>query len=191
MAVEPVVYGASERPPRGDYRRARSDYTCDQLIQEQWTAESRNFGGWDIPVHYYPGSASRIWTPNMTGKGLIELDISDQSFSSPELTFDEVAEAIALQSMRRSDREHERTLKLLGLMHQADELTRNAQAMVKEAVQKAKGAIPTMTDARSMEVQSMTAAAAASAPAMAQQARDDAADAHTAMMLSLLESTND
>ena len=30
MAVEPVVYGASERPPRGDYRRARSDYTCEQ-----------------------------------------------------------------------------------------------------------------------------------------------------------------
>lgn len=30
MAVEPVVYGASERPPRGDYSRARSDYTCPQ-----------------------------------------------------------------------------------------------------------------------------------------------------------------
>ncbi|HSV47267.1 MAG TPA: phenylalanine 4-monooxygenase [Ramlibacter sp.] len=30
MAVEPVVYGASERPPRGDYTRARPDYTCPQ-----------------------------------------------------------------------------------------------------------------------------------------------------------------
>ena len=30
MAAEPVVYGASERPPRGDYRRARPDYTCAQ-----------------------------------------------------------------------------------------------------------------------------------------------------------------
>jgi len=30
MAVEPVVYGASERPPRGDYSRAQSDYTCPQ-----------------------------------------------------------------------------------------------------------------------------------------------------------------
>ena len=30
MAVEPVVYGASERPPRGDYRRAGADYTCPQ-----------------------------------------------------------------------------------------------------------------------------------------------------------------
>lgn len=30
MAVEPVVYGASERPPRGDYGRAGADYTCAQ-----------------------------------------------------------------------------------------------------------------------------------------------------------------
>jgi phenylalanine-4-hydroxylase len=34
MAVEPVVYGASERPPRGDYVRARADYTCAQ----NWTS---------------------------------------------------------------------------------------------------------------------------------------------------------
>jgi phenylalanine-4-hydroxylase len=30
MAVDPVVYGASERPPRGDYARAGADYTCPQ-----------------------------------------------------------------------------------------------------------------------------------------------------------------
>lgn len=30
MATEPVVYGASERPPRGDYSRASADYTCPQ-----------------------------------------------------------------------------------------------------------------------------------------------------------------
>jgi phenylalanine-4-hydroxylase len=30
MAVEPVVYGASDRPPRGDYSRAGGDYTCAQ-----------------------------------------------------------------------------------------------------------------------------------------------------------------
>ncbi|MFM7330187.1 MAG: phenylalanine 4-monooxygenase [Brachymonas sp.] len=30
MAVKPVIYGQSERPPRGDYTRARADYTCDQ-----------------------------------------------------------------------------------------------------------------------------------------------------------------
>ena len=28
--VAPVTYGEGERPPRGDYVRARSDYTCEQ-----------------------------------------------------------------------------------------------------------------------------------------------------------------
>ena len=30
MAIEPVVYGASERVPRGDYSRAAANYTCPQ-----------------------------------------------------------------------------------------------------------------------------------------------------------------
>ncbi len=33
-AAKPVTYGASERPPRGDYARARADYTCDQGWEE-------------------------------------------------------------------------------------------------------------------------------------------------------------
>lgn len=36
MAAEPVVYGASDRPPRGDYARAQADYTCAQ----NWAAYS-------------------------------------------------------------------------------------------------------------------------------------------------------
>ncbi len=28
--VKPVIYGASDRPPRGDYSRAKADYTCAQ-----------------------------------------------------------------------------------------------------------------------------------------------------------------
>jgi phenylalanine-4-hydroxylase len=30
QGVAPVTYGEGERPPRGDYARARSDYTCEQ-----------------------------------------------------------------------------------------------------------------------------------------------------------------
>lgn len=30
MAVQPVTYGSSTRAPRGDYSRARDDYTCEQ-----------------------------------------------------------------------------------------------------------------------------------------------------------------
>jgi phenylalanine-4-hydroxylase len=30
IGVAPVTYGTGDRPPRGDYSRARSDYSCDQ-----------------------------------------------------------------------------------------------------------------------------------------------------------------
>lgn len=30
VGVAPVTYGTGDRPPRGDYGRARSDYTCEQ-----------------------------------------------------------------------------------------------------------------------------------------------------------------
>ena len=30
MSVKPVIYGQSDRPPRGDYSQARADYTCEQ-----------------------------------------------------------------------------------------------------------------------------------------------------------------
>lgn len=39
--AKPVVYGASDRPPRGDYSRARSDYTCDQNWSE-YTADEHD-----------------------------------------------------------------------------------------------------------------------------------------------------
>ena len=43
MAVEPVVYGASERPPRGDYSRAGADYTCPQDYTRYTAADHETY----------------------------------------------------------------------------------------------------------------------------------------------------
>jgi len=37
--VAPVTYGTGERPPRGDYSSARSDYTCEQQWEHYTPAE--------------------------------------------------------------------------------------------------------------------------------------------------------
>ena len=37
--VAPVTYGQGERPPRGDYARARADYTCEQDWQHYTPSE--------------------------------------------------------------------------------------------------------------------------------------------------------
>ena len=39
--VAPVTYGVGDRPPRGDYSRARPDYTCDQHYA-QYTAQDHD-----------------------------------------------------------------------------------------------------------------------------------------------------
>jgi phenylalanine-4-hydroxylase len=39
IGVAPVTYGEGERPPRGDYARARSDYTCDQDYAQYTSAD--------------------------------------------------------------------------------------------------------------------------------------------------------
>ncbi len=37
--VAPVTYGTGDRPPRGDYGRARSDYTCEQNLAAYTAAD--------------------------------------------------------------------------------------------------------------------------------------------------------
>ncbi|MBC7939909.1 MAG: phenylalanine 4-monooxygenase [Chitinophagaceae bacterium] len=37
--VPPVTYGVGDRPPRGDYTRARDDYTCEQMYAQYTAAD--------------------------------------------------------------------------------------------------------------------------------------------------------
>jgi phenylalanine-4-hydroxylase len=39
QGVAPVTYGTGERPPRGDYARARADYTCEQDYTQYTAAD--------------------------------------------------------------------------------------------------------------------------------------------------------
>ena len=39
MSMHPVIYGQSDRPPRGDYSRCNSDYTCDQNFSAYTAAD--------------------------------------------------------------------------------------------------------------------------------------------------------
>ena len=41
--VAPVTYGTGDRPPRGDYGRARSDYTCEQNHAQYTAADHETY----------------------------------------------------------------------------------------------------------------------------------------------------
>ena len=43
LGVAPVTYGQGDRPPRGDYGRARSDYTCEQNLESYTAADHETY----------------------------------------------------------------------------------------------------------------------------------------------------
>jgi phenylalanine-4-hydroxylase len=43
LGVAPVTYGTGDRPPRGDYGRARADYTCEQEHQRYTAADHETY----------------------------------------------------------------------------------------------------------------------------------------------------
>lgn len=62
-AIKPVVYGASARPPRGDYSRARADYTCDQDWQTYTAAEHDRYARlFARQIGHVPGRACEAYT---------------------------------------------------------------------------------------------------------------------------------
>jgi phenylalanine-4-hydroxylase len=43
LGVAPVTYGTGDRPPRGDYGRARADYTCEQVHAQYTEADHQTY----------------------------------------------------------------------------------------------------------------------------------------------------
>jgi putative transposase len=164
---------------------AGNDFMSPEVREEQWTTIARNRGGWDSPVNFYPGSFSRIWTPPSGSTGLLELRLSDQSRASSELTFDEWLDVEALRVMKAPGVEHARTVLALESLRRMTGIVDNAKRLTADAIARAAGAAPTMTDARVMEV-AAGAGSSASETQTREQLRDEATEAHLAMMESLL-----
>ncbi|WP_297900578.1 hypothetical protein [Metallibacterium sp.] len=161
------------------------DYMSNEVKEAQWTAIARNLGGWELPIHYYPGSVSQIWTPNVGGAGLLSLQISDQSRASPELTWDEWSDCLAIEAMKRPDREHERMLKSLSGYDRIGQLFAGAKQQTADAIDRATGKAPTMSEARAIET-AATAHPSRSESKVTEEVRDEAMQAHEAMMAALL-----
>lgn len=90
------------------YYTNRSQYEADEATL------ARNAGGWTKPVYFYPGSVSKIWTPDVTGRGMVALEISDHSTASPEITKDEYDDGHAYHMLNKGERNHEILLTSLG-----------------------------------------------------------------------------
>lgn len=168
-----------------------NDYQSKAMQEEEWTTHARSYGSWTIPVNYYPGSVSRIWTPNTLHDGLLELQISDQAKASPELTFDELLDSLAFGQMQRADVGHQKNMLTLQAMRRMDDIKNKATRLTKEAVARAKGGRPTMTEARIVEVAaSSPLSGGVSEIRVTEKLRDEALTAHHEMVSSILDCAN-
>lgn len=130
-----------------------NDYRSEIIDAEQWSTIARTSGhGWQIPVQYYPGSVAKIWTPNVSGKGLIDLDISDLARTSPEVTHDEMADAFAYQRLRAADIEHENLVASVLALKRMQAIKDESIEQTRIALDRARGRQPNITEARAMEV---------------------------------------
>ena len=169
---------------------AGNDYYCPTIQAEDWTTTARNFGSWKIPIHYYPGPVGRIWTPNINGEGLLDLKISDQAKTSAEVTFDELSDSIANVQMQHAEVAHQKTLYALQTLRKVQALRNNAIQLTQEAISKAQGATPTMTEARAVEV-ACTSNPRGSEAQTTEKLRDEAMEAHEEMMRAMLSAGDD
>ena len=67
QGVAPVTYGEGSRPPRGDYARARADYTCEQA----WSLYSRPCKTLQTRMNTgFAGHAPMVVSPEFNSNGV-------------------------------------------------------------------------------------------------------------------------
>lgn len=148
-------------------------YSAPIIEEKQWSTRARSVkGSWDIPINYYPGSVSRIWTSHESEKGMIDLSISDHTRADPSLTHDEVIDTFTYQKLKAADIAHRRVEEAL-LGYRRKELIRHhAFEETRAARQRTKGLTPSIREARALEIdfasQSMTGEVKGSSQARAQ-----------------------
>jgi hypothetical protein len=132
---------------------------------------------------------SSIWTPNVGGSGLLRLTISDQTRASAELTLDEWADSLALETMRRAGVQHAKTLSSLDSLARIEALRASAIKLTAEAIAKANGPAPSIGEARQMEV-AAEPLAAGSDNKPTHRVQQEAAEGHDSLMAKLLANAN-
>lgn len=164
------------------------EYQSPMLKEQQWTALARNFGSWNVDAHHFPGSVSRIWTRNAVGPGLLDLQISDHSTASSELTFYEVIDAFTYGKIGNAQTEHVRVAMALEARRKAMEIIGRAKVLTADAEQRHRGAKPSVTEARAFEAATILPTATTdSGPG---QTDDPARAAHQQMISALFAAAN-
>lgn len=137
------------RVSRSGMHFAGLSYESPIIENAGWTAYARNFGSMEIPVHYFPGSTSMIWTPG--NAGFNQLNLSPQAKAKPNICFDEWLDAYAVSRLERADREFLRTYESIVAQQKANKIIEIAREATNAAKSVYSGPQPHHSDIRSIE----------------------------------------
>jgi hypothetical protein len=134
------------------------------------TAEARNFGVSEVPLHFYPGALSRIWTPRGASTGLNCLRLADTS-QPADLTWYEHWDARAYATLENARWEHDRTATRVKARALNDAIVTGAKHATAEADEKMQSPRPSVQDARLAEMTGQRPATTADQAAIAEAGR--------------------
>ncbi len=129
------------------------EYHSELAQTEQWTTLARQFGRMTLPLYYFPGAMRKVWTPHPHEAGLLELNLSDQAVAPGHYSMDECLEAWINQTLCNASREHETVLANFLALQKIETQAKRAETLTREAEDRHRGAKPTITEARQMELQ--------------------------------------
>ena len=107
-------------------------YEANLAITKQWSTNARNFGAFENEAHYFPGSVSKIWLPEGPS-GITEFNLSADATAKPNLSHDELLDAIMVEKLKSQDREYQRSYNSMVALNQANKIIANAKQATAEA----------------------------------------------------------
>lgn len=151
--ISSLLLPGTARVTRSGIRFGPGTYSSPETDERGWVDMARNFGGGRLACHYFPGSPRKIWTPDLGGSGLLELQLSDHSAANADSTFDEMVDAAEYTKCKQADIDHQRTLARLVALGKKTKIVEDATALTKEAIGGATGSRPSLTQSRQLEVE--------------------------------------
>lgn len=107
-------------------------YESSLEFTKQWSTLARNFGASENQAHYFPGSVSKIWLPEGPS-GITQFNLSADASAKPNLSHDELLDAIMVEKLKSQDREYQRTYNSMLALNLTNKIISSAKEATEEA----------------------------------------------------------
>lgn len=124
-------------------------YEGELATAERWTEQARNSGALQRTAYMFPGSASRIWTPN--SDGMHQFNLMSTARAAPETTLDEWRDALIYSNKDQPDREYQRLSAVIANLATRADAVKRATESTREAEAKYIGPTLSTGEARELE----------------------------------------